>query len=304
MLRLIFLLLFLVIRPLECLAAKQTLQSGELLVVFDEPARAVAGDVVSAYPLIKAEIEETFGWKADFGPMVAVVLLSEEEFLRGMPRSSPVAAYAIVRDNAVVINLLRAEKAPSRFGSVLKHELAHLYLGRHIKEANMPKWLNEGVVQWTSGGVSELLLTGGAAEIEKATLRGSLIPLRDLVHRFPRDERRLRLAYEESRSMVSYIVREYGREGLLSVLNHMKEGYGVREAVLKGLALDMEELELKWRAHLKRKHTLLAYIGNNIYTLLFAFAALITVYGFVRVIIRIKTYRDEDDEGHGPFKGT
>jgi hypothetical protein len=295
-----FILLILLLIPQVCLGARKTFVEGELVVVFDESGRGVAEDVAGAYPGLKAELEETLGWEADFHSGVTLVLLREEEFKK-LAGAAPIVAFASSRENTIVVGLLRAVKDTSRFSAILKHELAHLYLAGHIGEENLPKWLNEGVSQWASGGISELLSVGHSTELEKATLLGKLMPLENLDKSFPRDDKRLRLAYEESLSIVEFIVDEYGHDGLRAVLGRMREGEDVRDAFRNGIGVDFEEIEKKWHNRLTIRHTLLTYLSNNIYTVLFVLAALITLYGFVRLVLRMRAYREEDEEEHGPF---
>jgi hypothetical protein len=286
--------------PQVCLGARKTLVRGELAVVFDESGRGVAEEVAGAYPGLKAELEETLGWEADLGSGVTMVLLREEEF-RELAGGAPIVAFAARRENTIVVGLLRAVKDASHFSAILKHELAHLYLARYIKEENLPKWLNEGVSEWASGGVSELLSIGHSTELEKATLLGRLIPLENLDESFPRDDKGLRLAYEESLSVVEFIVDEYGSDGLRAVLSRLSAGEDIRGAFRNGLGVELEELERKWHGRLTIRHTLLTYLSNNIYTVLFVLGAMITLYGFVRLVLRMRAYREEDEEEHGPF---
>jgi hypothetical protein len=58
----------------------------------------------------------------------------------------------------------------------------------------------------------------------------------------------------------------------------------------------MGELLNGWRADLRMRHTLLSYLSNNIYTVLFVFAAILLTAAFLRALIKIYTYKDEDGE--------
>jgi hypothetical protein len=294
------LFLALLIVPGVCSGAeKSAIVKGELAVVFEEPARGLAEEVAAAYPVLKAELEETFGRRADFGPGVTVALLTEDEFGE-LAGSAPVVAYASSRDNSIVMGVSRAERDADTFVSILKHELAHLYLASYIEHDSLPRWLNEGVCQWASGGISELLSIGRSTEIERATLLGRLIPLDALGRGFPHDDKQLRLAYQQSLSFVEFVVAEHGREALIEVLDAMSKGSDVREAFRAGTGVELSELEISWHERLRVRHTLLTYLSNNIYTLLFVLAALVTVYGFIRLILRMRAYRDEDEEEFGP----
>jgi hypothetical protein len=83
--------------------------------------------------------------------------------------------------------------------------------------------------------------------------------------RFPQEEKPLLLAYEESKSIVEYIVNNYSEQGLLQVLEYLKKGYSIDDSIQKSLSVSASELEMKWLAHIKRKHTWFSYLSNNIY---------------------------------------
>jgi len=104
------------------------------------------------------------------------------------------------------------------------------------------------------------------------------------------------LAYEESKSIVEYISSEFGRQGMLNVLEYLHEGYSIEDSIQKGLSISLFELEKNWHAHLRRKHTWFSYFSNNLYTILFFIAALVTIYGFIRLLKKKKAYVDEDEE--------
>jgi hypothetical protein len=277
-----------------------TYSDEDFIVRFDESSRKAAEETIRLISEARAELDETFGWDADFDPVVMVLLVKDSEFRR-ITGSTEIAAFANAENNTIVVNLQKVSREPGTMYSTLKHELAHLFLGYGIRRENLPRWLNEGISQWVSNGVSELVAPGRTTEIARATLLGRLIPLGRL-ESFPPGGKPLMLAYQESLSVVEYIAMRFGRRAPFEIVERLRDGDTVGDAVLSSLSIGMPELERGWHAHLKRNHTLLAYLGNNIYTLLFVLAALITAYGFARVIKRIRDYRDEDEDDD-PFSG-
>jgi hypothetical protein len=131
--------------------------------------------------------------------------------------------------------------------------------------------------------------------LTKAAVSDRLISVRELA-RFPMDEPSLILAYEESKSVVEYIVRDFGKIELMQILENLKEGDTIGESVQKSLGLPLSELETKWHSSLKRKYTWFTYLSANLYTIIFVLAALITVYGFIRLIQKKRAYKDDDEE--------
>jgi hypothetical protein len=222
-------------------------------------------------------------------------LIKTTESFRKIVGSDMIIGFAEPGRNLIVLDTSRVYTKPFTLEATLKHELCHLLMHQDIKKENLPRWLDEGVCQWASGGIAELMAGGDGNALSNATLSGKLIDIGRL-DRFPNDDASLVLAYEESRSFVEYIVSEYGKQGLLRMLAYLREGNSVNESIDKSLAIPIVELENNWRAYLKRKYTWFSYLGNNIYTVIFALAALITVYGFIRLLKKKREYRDDDEE--------
>ncbi|HEX8947441.1 MAG TPA: hypothetical protein VF790_00690 [Dissulfurispiraceae bacterium] len=259
----------------------------------DEQTQIQARDIGEAYPEAKAELAEALGWQVDFQPEIRLV--RGRDALRKMIGSDIVVAFAVPEDDLIVIDTSRAYSSPFNLKATLKHELCHLILHRHIKNAELPRWLDEGVCQWASGGIDELMAEGGSSALAKASISGTLIPFWEL-GTFPRDEQSMVLAYEQSRSMVDFIVHEYGAQGLRKVLASMESGHPVDASFERILSLTSQELEAKWREHLRREYTWVSYLSSNLVTLLFVLAALATVCGFVRMLRKKKAYADMDEE--------
>ena len=169
-------------------------------------------------------------------------------------------------------------------------------LHHHIKEENLPRWLNEGICQWASDGIAEIIMNQKGSVLDEAILSGRYLSIRALTDRFPREKRDLMLAYEESKSLVEYIISLYGREGVLAVLGHLEDGAEVEVAIRKGLSISLNELEARWHQHLKRRITWVTYLINHLYEVLFFLAALTLIFGFIRRLMKKRAYRGEEDD--------
>lgn len=274
-------------------AEPNKIQTKEVIVIFEEPLETVAKDVVKIYPAVKADLVATLDWKVDVIP--DVILVKDKSTLMRMVGSDIIIAFAIPGRNLIVLDTSRVYTRPFTLEATLKHELCHILLHSNIKDERLPRWLDEGVCQWASGGIAELMADDGDRALTKATISDGVISIGDLI-RFPRDEKSLLLAYEESKSIVEYIVSEYGKQGILQILEYLKEGHSIDDSIQKSFSVSTSELEIKWLAHLKRKHTWFSYLSYNIYTILFSFAAVITVYGFIRLLKKKRAYVDDDEE--------
>jgi len=274
-------------------AEPNKIQTKEVIVIFEEPLETVAKDVVKIYPAVKADLVATLDWKVNVIPNV--ILVKDKSTLMRMVGSDIIIAFAIPGRNLIVLDTSRVYTRPFTLEATLKHELCHILLHSNIKDERLPRWLDEGVCQWASGGIAELMADDGDRALTKATISDGVISIGDLI-RFPHDEKSLLLAYEESKSIVEYIVSEYGKQGILQILEYLKEGHSMDDSIQKSLSVSTSELEIKWLAHLKRKHTWFSYLSYNIYTILFSFAAVITVYGFIRLLKKKRAYVDDDEE--------
>lgn len=289
-LRLPFLLTtFLLFISLNLLYAEtEELKTEEVIVVFKGLQVDSAEEVAKVFPSIKSELTETLGLKVDFRPVV--FLDKGGETIRKTTGSDMFVAYAVPEMNLIVLDTSKVYAKPFSLKSTLKHELCHLLLHSIIE--TLPRWFEEGICQWASEGIAELLVEGNEKALQKATVSGRLISIRDL-HRFPPDN--LILAYEESKSIIEYIEKEFGRQGILRVLENLKEGYSLDKSLQRGISITTSELEVQWQAYLKRKHTWFSYLSRNIYGILFLIGALATVFGFMRLLKRKKEYVDEEE---------
>ncbi|MDY6793477.1 MAG: peptidase MA family metallohydrolase [Thermodesulfobacteriota bacterium] len=266
----------------------------ELVVRFEPPLKGMAEDVVHIYPPIKSNLEKTFGWKMPFRP--TVFLIQHKEYFQRLSGNKLIVAFAAPAENLMVIDCSRLHIRPHRLDQILKHEMVHLILHRHIRSAHLPRWLDEGVAQWLSEGVAELLEAPQRYIFEEALLSGNHIPLRDLNHRFPADKKNLMLAYAESRSVVDFISDRYGDHSIFEILHHLQKGNEIHTAFAETLNTSPEEIEDQWIRRQHRPTTWFIFLTGHIYEFLFLSGALLTVIGFIRFLIKKHQYRDEDED--------
>lgn len=278
-------------------AERRLLEGKDAAVYYDVPLQNAASEVLELYPGIRTQLTGELGWKTDFRP--EIVLIKDSASFRKISGSDLIAAFAVPQRDLIVIDYARMNVQPFTLGITLKHELCHLDLHHHIAGGNLPRWFDEGICQWVTGGLSELMAAGNRSTLREAALSNRLISFGELATSFPSDSRDLVLAYEESKSIIEYIKKEYGVSGVRNILEHMNRGDDLEEAVRASLAISLVELEKRWRESISQKISWFSYIGDNIYEVLFAFAALITVYGFFRVLKKRRDYKDEEDEQDG-----
>lgn len=273
------------------------LEGRDITVGYDGSLRNAARDMIERYPHIKDELEKILGWKIDFKP--SILLIREHEKFQEMTGNPYVIAFAVPSRQFIVIDYSKMNINPFTLEVTLKHEVCHLLLGKNIPDERLPRWLNEGFCQWATGGVAELMVDGAQPSLSKASLAHRLIPLTLLDRRFPADKNQLILAYEQSKSVVDYMMTEHGQSSVVTLLNRLREGDAIDEAMRKGFSLSPDQLEKLWIDHVQGQVTWIGYLAANVYTILLFVAALLTVCGFLRVMVRRRlraSRREEDDD--------
>lgn len=269
------------------------LESHDLIIVSEKSLVDTAARLGEAFPKLRADLEDMLGWKLESEPVVR--LIGERDIFEQMSGSPHYSALAVPARSLIVMFVPPAKTNWLTLNETFKHELCHLLLHDHIQEALLPKWLDEGVCQWVSGSLGEILSGGGFPQTEIA-LASRPIPLRRLTYSFPRDKDSLALAYEESRRFVEFLTASYGRESLLGILEHLSEGDDIDRAVSETLSKSFDAVEQEWLDSLKGRFVWLIWASRHMYDILFVVAALLTVLAFVSLALRKKRYREEEEE--------
>ena len=277
-------------------STQQALVEGnETIIIFDDGLRPVAEKTVGIYHDLKAELEKTIGWKIDFKP--AIVLIKDNNTFQKMSGSSLIAAYALPDQGVIVVDYSRMMTDPFTLEATIKHELCHLLLHDKIGAEKLPRWLEEGVAQWASGGLADIVMEKRSI-LNEAFRQNRLIGLKYLSNGFPDDGSMLMLAYAESKGFIEYMAQEKGAQGILNLLNLLKDGDDIDSAVMKTFSVSFGELEKGWHEDMGKSALWISILINNLYEILFSLAALALVYGFFRAWRRKKRYaEDEDGEG-------
>lgn len=277
-------------------AQRAQLETKEIIIIFNDILSNVAENTAQIYPSIKVDLEETLGWKIDFKP--GIVLIEDNNLFQSIAGSKLVVAYALPDKDIMVIDYSRMTTDPFTIESTIKHELCHLLLHEMIGSENLPRWLDEGVAQWVSGGLADIVMEKRSI-LDEAFRQNRMIKLKYLSEGFPHDGNQLMLAYAESKSFIEYIAREKGIKGILDLLNRLKDGDDIDSAIIKTFSVSFDELEEGWHDYLDKSNIWMRILINNLYEILFFLAALSLVFGFFRAWRKKRQYEEEDREAGG-----
>jgi len=276
-----------------CAEQRHAIETDEMNVVFDASLERAAKEVIAVYAELKSELEAVLTWRLDARP--TIVLIKTAEDFQKLSGGAFIVAFAVPQRNLIVVDYSKMNTHPFTLGVTLKHEMCHLLLHHHISEENLPKWLDEGIAQWSSDGISELI-SDRKSVLDTIVLSENYIPLSALSRRFPQDRVSLTLAYEQSKSLVEYMISEFGEANLLLLLGQLKDGVDPDTAIRNVFSISYEELESRWHYYLKKHFTWFTYFSIHLYEILFFLAAVISAYGGIKLTIKKRRYRDDDEE--------
>lgn len=139
---------------------------------------------------------------------------------------------------------------PHDLGTVAAHEVVHVLLDHWAGAASssVPRWLHEGLAQQLTG---RAYLDAAEEDLIFGANRASLPTFRELSERFPRRNRRLREAYAQSLSFVTYLRHQVGLDALLQSVRAIPANEGDYEAAFSATTgRRLIELEAEWLDYL------------------------------------------------------
>ncbi len=286
------LLLFCLQAAHPAFAGMSSINGEGVSVRFDTPLLNAAKDILKVFPAVRDAVGRDLGMGTELRP--EIVLVRDRAASSSEAGSDLVTAFAVPGRDLIVIDYSKMGRHPYTVEVTLKHELCHLELHHQIG-GDLPRWFDEGICQWVTGGFGELIDGGDHSVLTSAVLSGRLFSVDRMTASFPSHGRDMLLAYAESRSIVEYIEKIFGANGVRAVLERMRGGDDLDAAISNSLHISSGELEMKWKASLSPKNAWLYYVRDNLYEVLFMLGALFTVCGFFRVLKKRREYRDEDE---------
>ena len=269
----------------------EILKNEQVEVLFPRTLTAAAHETMALLLEIRQELRRIFNWSFHF--KFTVVLMDDSERFGRLAGSPLVVGFTIPQRHLVVIDYTKTSNH-LKLNNILKHELCHLLLHEHIGRVPIPRWLDEGIAQWVSGGVMDILHDQKEALLPRAAFSGRMISLGALNNEFPQSPKDLRLAYEESKNFIDYLINFHGREKLCEILRLMKNGTPYRRAFFEALGTPLYKIEKEWLASLKKKTNWFAHLSYYLYEIIFALGGLILFYGFIKLLRKKRTYMEEE----------
>ncbi|MGH7447425.1 MAG: peptidase MA family metallohydrolase, partial [Longimicrobiales bacterium] len=158
---------------------------------------------------------------------------------------------------------------------ILRHELAHVALQRHLGDALVPRWFTEGYATWTAGQLD--VDAGWQLRLALASPRAPTLD--SLTLDWPLLASDARIAYLLSASAVQYLY-SLGNEGTIDRLFEVWSESGNFEASLREVyVISSPQFERLWRAHVKRRFGWLQMLAQTAF--IWVIAAILVIALFV-----------------------
>lgn len=134
---------------------------------------------------------------------------------------------------------------------VLRHELAHLALGR-MGRGDWPRWFQEGVAMLVAGEWS----VARYAAMYRASVRAeAAIPLSALERHWPDRLSEVEIAYAQSFSFVSHVYEAGGEPAFRALIGRVADGGAFAEAFAAVYGRSLADEEDAWRKTLSRRYS-------------------------------------------------
>lgn len=173
------------------------------------------------------------------GPPIRVILAPEgSQLARSVP--SWVSGFADPNAGVVVLMPARAPSFPdSSLEDLLRHEVAHVLIGRAAGGRPVPRWFQEGLamIAGLSWGLDE------RSRLTLALLADNRISLAELDRRFSGDERTVQRAYTVSGAFVRDLVQSHGPRVTGEILSGIAEGLPFEEAFRRAAGTPLDAVE-------------------------------------------------------------
>ncbi len=201
-------------------------------------------------------------WVKDTAGVRQVIARYRAEGGEGNADERWVAGVALYPERVVVLR--SSSISPGNWPEIdalLKHELAHIVLGevRHPRSHPQPVWLHEGLAQWVAGQ----LVFDSPFQLKLAKSTGALHSFARIERGFPADRGGASLAYQQSESMVRFIVARFGADTLRDILRAMAGGRDFYSAFELAAGVGFYEFEEEWLAYVGRMSALAWALGQG-----------------------------------------
>lgn len=183
-------------------------------------------------------------------------------FVHGRRATLPEALVPLLHEDSPAFALLGRRQIHLVWGELLRlgsqvrgvvtHELVHELLDQRCGGHGLaiPRWFHEGLAQHLAG---DTYLGGREEDLVWRAAVGRLLPFGELVRGFPDDREAVRIAYAQSYSYVSWLVRGHGLATLVRAAGNVDGTTSFDHALVGATGRTTLQLQDDWRDYLLRR---------------------------------------------------
>ncbi len=202
------------------------------------------------WPYFESLLEESwdtltakYGFEPE-GPILIQVFENSEDFAVrsvGLPDIGPLVGICFGK----VITLISPDTLAANWQEIAWHEFAHV-VTLQMTGNKMPRWLSEGISVWEEREGRPYWGRSQGLDLVRAWENEKLLPFEDLDKGFSgaKNSADLGFAYFQSYLVVDYIAREFGFEGLKSLILEYDLIKSDEERFQDALAVSLEEFDV------------------------------------------------------------
>lgn len=292
LLKIFFPILFLVFFTLNAYS-EEYLSKNNINIAFDKKNEKLAHYILETSQNVKDSIKDKIG--LDYNKQLNIKISPSKKVFdkeTGI-QNLDVQGVAISDIGLVIINSENIVKnSNDDIFKLLEHEFAHIYLGNYISHSSdisFPRWLNEGIAQYVSGGTSELFSFSYQNSLQSAFMSNKVLPFSSLIDNFPNTRDTFTLAYAQSISMVQFLVDKYGIDKIKDLIINIKEENNFYKAFDKTYSIEFSDIEKEWLSEKRTTNfTLDYYLSTHISDITNALIVISAILAFIVNTIRTR----------------
>ncbi len=182
----VFLLFFILFLSIPAHAVEfDIINRDDVAIKYEKGLSGVSNEIAGIIPFLKDEVQKRVGLQFNFP--FSIVIYEHRETFRSVAGNDMIAAFAIPGQDLIVLDYSQFRYDSLTLKMIIMHEMCHLLLHKNIAGNNLPRWFDEGLSQWISGGINELVYPRPADALKKAIINGTLIPFSTISETLPSD---------------------------------------------------------------------------------------------------------------------
>jgi hypothetical protein len=234
-------------------------------------AREVADRAEKSFTQLTSQLQHVPETK-----ILVVIASTEETFLENVRQKVPEwgLAFAFGSQGKIILKSPRLVKKNIDVNAVITHEVSHIMLHSFLEGRKIPLWLDEGFAMYQS----KEWQIGKSAVVGWAAVTRRLYSLDQLETSFPWSDDGANLAYAESFLAVSYIIQEFGKEGLMGLLADLKSGMDIEKAMRGRFGFGYKSFKRDWMTYTTGRFSILSFMLNPLTVWPIVIVLLVVVY--------------------------